>query len=107
SPRPGTYAWRKMEDDLPDAVKSERLHTIEAVQERIATEINAALLGSVQPVLVEGYGEKDGRPFGRTRTGKLVHIAGLAHIGEIVDAHITHTTAWSLQGSLTPVPTAV
>jgi tRNA-2-methylthio-N6-dimethylallyladenosine synthase len=105
SPRPGTYAWRKMEDDLPEAVKSERLHRIEAVQEQIAAEINATLLGTVQPVLVEGYGEKDGRPFGRTRTGKLVHIAGHAHVGEIVDARITHTTAWSLQGSLTPVPT--
>ena len=104
SPRPGTYAWRRLEDDVPDAVKSERLHVVETVQERIAAEINAALLGRTVAVLVEGHGEKDGRPFGRTRTGKLVHIDGRAHIGDLIDVRVTHTTAWSLQGELLPSP---
>ena len=106
SPRPGTYAWRKMPDEVPDAVKRERLHIVEEVQQRIATQINAALLGRTEAVLVEGFGEKDGRPFGRTRTGKLVHIDGRAHLGEIVDVRITHTSPWSLQGepAHSPVP---
>jgi tRNA-2-methylthio-N6-dimethylallyladenosine synthase len=97
SPRPGTYAHRRMPDDVPDAVKEERLHEIERVQERVAAEINAVLVGRTEPVLVEGHGEKDGRPFGRTRTGKLVHLTGRAHAGDLVDARITHATAWSLQ----------
>ncbi|MGD9891797.1 MAG: tRNA (N6-isopentenyl adenosine(37)-C2)-methylthiotransferase MiaB [Dehalococcoidia bacterium] len=105
SPRPGTYAYRNLEDAIPEQVKRERLHAVEAVQERIAGEINAALLGRIEPVLVEGIGEKDGRPFGRTRTGKLLHIDGAAHIGEIVDVRVTHTTAWSLQGE--PVDTPI
>jgi tRNA-2-methylthio-N6-dimethylallyladenosine synthase len=107
SPRPGTYAWRRMEDDVPEDVKRERLHVVEAVQERIAGEINAALHGRVEPVLVEGHGEKDGRPFGRTRTGKLVHIDGAAHAGEIVDVRITQTTAWSLRGEPVDAPVPV
>jgi tRNA-2-methylthio-N6-dimethylallyladenosine synthase len=98
SPRPGTFAWRRMADSVPDGEKRERLHAVEAVQERIATEINAALLGVVEPVLIEGHGEKDGRPFGRTRTGKLVHLTGHACAGDLTDVRITHTTAWSLQG---------
>ena len=103
SPRPGTYAWRKLPDDVPAEVKTERLHAVEELQERIAGEINARLLGTVQEVLVEGVGEKDGKPFGRTRTGKLVHIHGPAHPGELVDVRITHTSPWSLQGEPAPV----
>ena len=102
SPRPGTYAYRQMADDVPEAVKDERLHQIERAQERIAGEINAALLGRTEAVLIEGHGEKDGRPFGRTRTGKLVHLTGRAHAGDLVEARITHTTAWSLQGEVVP-----
>jgi tRNA-2-methylthio-N6-dimethylallyladenosine synthase len=107
SPRPGTYAHRRMPDDVPEGAKSERLHAIEQVQERIAAEINAALLGRTEPVLVEGYGEKDGRPFGRTRSGKLVHIVGGAHIGDLVDVRISHTTAWSLQGEIVAATVSV
>jgi tRNA-2-methylthio-N6-dimethylallyladenosine synthase len=107
SPRPGTYAYKRLADDVPDDVKKARLHAVERLQERIATEINATLLDTVQTVLVEGYGEKDGRPFGRTRTGKLVHLAGRAHVGDLVEARVTHTTPWSLQGAIRDaVPTA-
>ena len=100
SPRPGTYAWRKLPDEAPDEVKRERLHAVEALQERIAAEINAGLMGAIETVLVESHGEKDGRPFGRTRTGKLVHVDGRAHAGDIIDVRITHTGPWSLRGDL-------
>ena len=98
SPRPGTYAWRKLDDDVPAAVKKERLHAVERLQERIAGEINAALLHSEQSVLVEGFGEKDGRAYGRTRIGKLVHFTGPVTVGEMVSVRITHTSPWSLSG---------
>ena len=98
SPRPGTIAFRKLEDDVPEAVKKQRLQRIEAIQERIATEINARLLGTTVDVLIEGIGEKDGRPHGRTRTGKIVHLDGTAVAGEIVRAQIEKTSPWSLGG---------
>jgi tRNA-2-methylthio-N6-dimethylallyladenosine synthase len=97
SPRPGTVAARKLEDDVPPEVKKERLHRIEELEERISTELNARLDGSDQEVLVEG--KRDGRWYGRTRGNKLVHFAGEASVGEVVTVHIERATAWSLQGT--------
>jgi tRNA-2-methylthio-N6-dimethylallyladenosine synthase len=97
SPRPGTIAARRMEDDVPPEVKKERLHAIEELEERISTALNLRLEGSDQEVLVEG--KREGRWYGRTRSNKLVHFAGEASIGEVVTVHIDRATAWSLQGT--------
>ncbi|HEX6030968.1 MAG TPA: tRNA (N6-isopentenyl adenosine(37)-C2)-methylthiotransferase MiaB, partial [Tepidiformaceae bacterium] len=72
SPRPGTIAWRKMEDDVPADVKAERLHGVEEIEARISLEINEQYVGTTQQILVEGM--RGSQPFGRTRTGKLVHL---------------------------------
>jgi len=108
SPRPGTIAWRQMEDDLPQEEKMRRLHAVESLQERIATEINARLLDTVQEVLVEG--EKDGVLTGRNRTNKLVHFgaeeAARPAPSDLVGVRITRTTPWSLQGELLSVVAA-
>jgi tRNA-2-methylthio-N6-dimethylallyladenosine synthase len=98
SPRPGTIAYRKLADDVPEEVKKARLQRIEEIEGRIAATINTGLLGSTVEVLVEG--EKDDRPHGRTRTGKIVHINGHAETGELVNVLIDRATAWSLQGGL-------
>ena len=98
SPRPGTIAWRKLADDVPGEVKAERLHRIEAIEARISQEINEGYVGSVQPVLVEGV--KGEQPFGRTRTGKLVHLDSPARAGSTVDVRIEHAGPWSLRGTL-------
>ena len=97
SPRPGTIAARKMEDDVPPEVKKERLHAVEEVEERISTELNLRLEGTEQEVLVEG--RRDSRWHGRTRSNKLVHFVGEAGIGDVVVVRIDKATAWSLQGT--------
>jgi tRNA-2-methylthio-N6-dimethylallyladenosine synthase len=99
SPRPGTIAWRNLDDNVPQEEKMRRLHAVEELQERIATEINSALLDTNQEVLVEG--EKDGTFTGRNRMNKLVHFAAEppgTEIGEFVHVRITRTTPWSLCG---------
>jgi tRNA-2-methylthio-N6-dimethylallyladenosine synthase len=97
SPRPGTIAWRKMADDVPADVKAARLHRIEEVEGRISEEINRQYEGSVQRVLIEGVRKE--QPFGRTRTGKLVHLDAPARIGSMVDVRIEHGGAFSLRGA--------
>jgi len=103
SPRPGTIAWRKMEDDVPADVKSERLHRVEEIEGRISQEINERYVGTTQQILVEGV--RGTQPFGRTRTGKLVHLDVPARIGSLVDVRIEHAGPFSLRG--TPVDALV
>jgi tRNA-2-methylthio-N6-dimethylallyladenosine synthase len=74
SPRPNTKAAER-EDQLPQALKIERLTQLIALQNSITAEINATLLGTVQEVLVEGYSQKDSTKLtGYTRTLKNVHF---------------------------------
>jgi len=97
SPRPGTIAARKLEDNIPLAEKTERLNKIEQLQERIAAEINRQLLGKTVEVLVEG--RKKGKWQGRTRTGKLVFFSDTNDcLGQLVKIRIEKTSPWSLQG---------
>jgi len=99
SPRPGTLAFRKFEDNIPSAEKKERLRKIEQLQERIATETNAQLLGKTVEVLVEG--KKEGKWWGRTRSGKLVFFSDRSDfLGQPVKTRIEKTSPWSLQGEL-------
>jgi tRNA-2-methylthio-N6-dimethylallyladenosine synthase len=73
---------------------------VEALQQSIAAELNAKLLGKMVEVLVEG--KKKGKWQGRTRTDKLVFFEDSAdHLGQLVKVNIEHTSPWALQGKLT------
>ena len=98
SPRPGTIAARQMTDDVPREAKRARLQAVEALQKRIAGEINAALVGTVQEVLVET--SVKGRWSGRTRADRLVHFDGDCRPGDLVRVRIERAGSWSLQGSI-------
>jgi len=99
SPRPGTIASRKFEDNVPLDEKRKRLHKIEQLQESIATEIHTQLLGKTVEVLVEG--RKKGKWQGRTRSGKLVFFNDNSdYLGQLVKIRIEHTSPWSLQGKV-------
>jgi tRNA-2-methylthio-N6-dimethylallyladenosine synthase len=98
SPRPGTIAAREMADDVPRETKQARLQAVEALQKRIAGEINAALVESVQEVLVEG--SVKGRWSGRSRGDKLVHFGGDCRAGDVVRVRVERAGPWSLRGSI-------
>jgi tRNA-2-methylthio-N6-dimethylallyladenosine synthase len=126
SPRPGTPAAR-LADDVPPAVKRERLNRLLARQEGISHERNRAWLGRTVEVLIDeagparmpgsadgGVGEAPAarpgplpegfdRLGGRTRHNKLVHLAGPATlVGSLVEVRIEHAGPYSLRGSLVP-----
>lgn len=72
--RPGTKA-ADMVDQVPHDVKIDRLNRLVALQNRITKEINAAQVGRVMEVLVEGRSQKDAsRLAGQTRTMKTVNF---------------------------------
>jgi tRNA-2-methylthio-N6-dimethylallyladenosine synthase len=97
SPRPGPVSERRMAADVPAAEKARRHQVREAVQEEVCTEINARFLGETLEVLVEG--RHKGKWRGRTRQNKLVFIDSDRPLrGRLVEAQITWTGPWSMQG---------
>lgn len=99
SPRPGTVAQRRMQDDVPDEEKLHRFRVLEDLQEGIATQINAAYLGKTVDVLFEEKIKE--RWKGRTETNKLVFVESSNDLrGQLLSAQITWTGPWSMQGRL-------
>ncbi len=75
SERPYTPA-RKLGDDIPEAVKSERLARLFALSEALLGEHLAGLVGTTAQVLVEGIDKESGALWsGRTERNEIVHIA--------------------------------
>jgi len=99
SPRPGTASASLWPDDVPREEKKRRLHEVERVQARIATEINSQLIGTRQEVLVEGT--RQAKRYGRTRNNKLLFFESDDPLaGRLVPVEVTQATSWSLQGQL-------
>ncbi len=59
SPRPGTFAWRRQPDDVPDTEKARRLEALIDLQEEISAERYARWIGTEVEVLVEGPARRD------------------------------------------------
>src|SRR5690606_30456234 len=99
SPRPGTGA-PNLPDHVPEEVKRERIHRLIEVQNEISARKNAAMVGSVQEVLVEGKNEKEpGMLNGRTRGNKIVTFPGGEElVGRIVPGRITRSRTWTSAG---------
>ncbi|TQK07138.1 tRNA (N6-isopentenyl adenosine(37)-C2)-methylthiotransferase MiaB [Herbaspirillum sp. SJZ107] len=109
SKRPGTPA-ASLEDDTPHEVKLARLQRLQALIDANTRKTSAAMVGTVQRILVEGPSKKgvnaDGQPElqGRTENNRAVNFApgaaGDALIGQLVDVRITESLDYSLRGDL-------
>jgi len=100
SERPGTPAAKKFRDDIPADVKQRRLAEIIEVQQRISTERNRKLIGTIQKVLVEGTSKRSEADFsGRSDQNKVVIFPRENFKkGDYVDVLITDTTSATLRG---------
>ncbi|GAA4872153.1 tRNA (N6-isopentenyl adenosine(37)-C2)-methylthiotransferase MiaB [Paenibacillus vulneris] len=103
SPREGTPA-ADMADDVPMQVKKERLYRLNAVLAEFSRESNESMKGQLLDVLVEGESKNNAEVLaGRTRTNKLVHLAGPKElIGKIVPVKITDAQTWYIKGEWVP-----
>jgi tRNA-2-methylthio-N6-dimethylallyladenosine synthase len=102
SARRGTEA-ATLPDQLPHAVKVERLERLVDVVQRRARERAQRFVGRTLDVLVEGPSRTDPtRLRGRTRHNKVVNFDtdGFATPGELVDVEITAATSQTLSGVL-------
>lgn len=100
SERPGTYAAKKLEDDIPEDVKVERLQEIIELQNECSLESNKRDIGKTFEVLVEGFSKRSKEQlFGRTSQNKVVIFdKGMHRIGDFVNVRITGNTSATLFG---------
>lgn len=100
SVRPGTRA-AEFADDLPRAVKQERLSRLQARQRALTLECNRRFVGTVQRVLAEGPSKRGDQLFGRTDGNRGVNFAAApALIGSLVAVRIIRAYQNTLLGEL-------
>jgi tRNA-2-methylthio-N6-dimethylallyladenosine synthase len=100
SRRPGTPG-AAMADQVPEAVKSARLHALQALLGEQARAFNASKVGQTVPVLFAEPGRKPGQLVGKTPWLQSVYAEGNARlIGHIVEARLTEGHANSVAGEI-------
>ena len=99
SPRPGTFAATRMDDDVPHQEKLRRLNDLLALQREIAARKTARWLGREVEVLIEGRDELH-RPYGRIRQGKRAIVLRGRDVapGDVVNLRVIQATAGQLLG---------
>ena len=131
SPRPGTVAIDRFEDDVPEDVKRRRNNELLAVQKEMCVENNRQMVGKTVEILVEGQSKLVNRPAyprgggvelgwegrreatqgaeriqltGRTRGDQVVAFDGDTSLnGELVDVEIVDARNLTLFGRLAAV----
>ena len=129
SPRPGTAAVDRLDDDVPHEVKRSRNNELLAIQSQISADIHARYVGTTQHVFVESISEKSSRSTntadpavsltweqpqtitqlsGRTAGDLIVMFdADPSLVGHVVDVRIKRSAPLVLFGELATVPTKI
>ena len=106
SARPGTPA-AELADEVPESVKKQRLHILQARIAQQAQQISEAMVGTTQRILVTGYAKRDpGQLSGRTENNRVVNFSSQNTdlIGEFTEVEITAAYTNSLLGRLSETP---
>ena len=106
SARPGTPA-AELADEVPESVKKQRLHILQARIAQQAQQISEAMVGTTQRILVTGYAKRDpGQLSGRTENNRVVNFSSqdIDLIGEFTEVEITAAYTNSLLGRLSETP---
>jgi len=111
SPRPGTKAFERLPDDVPDDVKKARNQALLEAQAEASLAGNRPFVGTRQTVLVEGLSARDEKRdvprepdtpaqlSGRTMCDRIVVFdAPVRLVGRLVDVDVVSAGPWSLGG---------
>jgi tRNA-2-methylthio-N6-dimethylallyladenosine synthase len=100
SPRPGTAAADMADRFVPEEVIQKRFNRLVEIQNRISVERNSELVGATVEVLSEGPSRKNvDVATTRTRTGKVVHVAGRYPSGSFLDVEVKFAAMHHLLGT--------
>ena len=100
SERPGTYAAKYLEDNIPEDVKIRRLEEMIALQTQLSLESNLRDVGKTFEVLIEGFSKRSREQlFGRSQQNKVVVFDKQgSRVGQYVEVRIESATAATLIG---------
>ena len=100
SERPGTYAAKYLEDNIPEGVKIRRLEEMIALQTQLSLESNLRDVGKTFEVLIEGFSKRSREQlFGRSQQNKVVVFDKQGYrVGQYVEVRIESATAATLIG---------
>lgn len=100
SERPGTYASKYLEDNVPEEVKIRRLQGMIDLQNKLSDESNQRDIGKTFDVLIEGFSKRSREQlFGRTQQNKVVIFDKRNYrVGQEVPVRITHASSATLFG---------
>ncbi len=102
SPRPNTPA-RKYTDQIDESVKKQRLHRLFEMTDRISTELNQALVGTIVSVLIDNHSRRTDKDWqGRGEDNRVVNfpVTGRESVADIVDVEIIRAGTHSLYGKI-------
>jgi len=105
SERPGTLAAKRYADDIPDAVKRNRLKEIVAKQQEHSFSRLQKLVGTTQKVLIEGFSKKSNNDYcGRSDQNAMVVFPTDEDYkpGQYVNVMIDRSTTATLIGRVIP-----
>lgn len=102
SERPGTYASKNMEDNIPEEVKIRRLNEIIELQNQLSAQSNRRDVGKEFVVLAEGVSKRSrNQLFGRTEQNKVVIFDREGYKpGDYVRVKIVDASSATLKGEL-------
>ncbi len=100
SERPGTYAAKNLEDNIPEEIKSARLQDVIQLQNKLSLESNKKDIGKVFEVLAEGVSKKSKEElYGRTTQNKVVVFPRKEFKkGDLVNVRIISVSQATLKG---------
>ena len=100
SERPGTPAAKKLEDNVPDTVKKQRLQEIVALQQKHGLWRTRQFVGKTVEVLVEKESKKSELHWSGRNQQNTVVVFPKEHyrVGDFVQVHITDCTSATLIG---------
>ena len=101
SERPGTLAGKRMEDDVPHAVKKRRLQEVINLQQEHALYRTQQHLGKTEEFLIEGTSKKNPNEWkGRnTQNTVAVFAKGTYKLGDFVMVKVEDCTSATLKGT--------
>ncbi|WP_425657460.1 tRNA (N6-isopentenyl adenosine(37)-C2)-methylthiotransferase MiaB [Tenacibaculum ascidiaceicola] len=101
SERPGTLAAKKMEDDVPLAIKKRRLQEIIDLQQEHSLYRAKEHVGKIQEVLIEGTSKRNENEWKGRNTQNTVVVFPKEHykMGDFVNVKIEDCTSTTLKGT--------